>query len=201
MKAPTYKSNAPRQLVPAGTHAARLYSIIDLGTHDVEYQGESKAKRLIRLGWELMDETVNIDGEDKPMVIGKEYTFSLHDKAGLRKAIESMMGKAIPKDRVPTFDVECLLGLPVLLGVVHEQSQTGQTYAKITSYAPPMKSMKLRDASIPTQVFELLPDNHDKFAALPVWIRRKIALAKECPKGWDPEAVKQSTTDSDEIPF
>ena len=200
MKAPQTSSNSgPRQIVPAGTHAARIYSIIDLGTHMVEYQGESKAKRLVRLGWELLDETIEIQGEQKPMVIGKEFTFSLHEKSGLRKAIESMMGKALKDSDVPTFDLECLIGIPVLLGVVHEQSQAGNSYAKITSFAPPMKSMKPRALSLAPQVFELLPNNYGAFKTLPLWTKRKIKEAKECPKEWDPEAT--ATEDGDEIPF
>ena len=200
MKAPqTNAGSGPRQIVPAGTHAARIYSIIDLGTHQVEYQGESKAKRLVRLGWELLDETISIGGEDKPMVIGKEFTFSLHEKSGLRKAIESMMGKPIKDSDVPTFDLECLIGIPVLLGVVHETSQTGNTYAKITSFAPPMKSMKPRALSLAQQVFELLPSNYEAYKALPLWTKRKIKEAKETPKEWDPEAA--ATEDGDEIPF
>jgi hypothetical protein len=202
MRAPqTNAGSVPRQLVPAGTHAARIYSIIDLGTHQVEYQGESKAKRLVRLGWELLDETIEIQGENKPMVIGKEFTFSLHEKAGLRKAIESMMGKPIKDSDVPTFDLECLIGIPVLLGVVHEQSQAGNSYAKITSYSPPMKSMKPRALSLEKQVFELLPSNYEAFKALPLWTKRKIKEAKETPKDWDPEATIDAKEDGDEIPF
>ena len=200
MKAPqTNTGSGPRQIVPAGTHAARIYSIVDLGTHQVEYQGESKSKRLVRIGWELLDETISIGGEDKPMVIGKEFTFSLHEKAGLRKAIESMMGKPIKDSDVPTFDLECLIGIPVLLGVVHEQSQAGNSYAKITSFAPPMKSMKPRALSLAPQVFELLPNNYEAFKALPLWTKRKIKESKECPKDWDPEAT--ATEEGDEIQF
>jgi len=153
----------------------------------------------VRLGWELLDETISIGGEEKPMVIGKEFTFSLHEKAGLRKAIESMMGKPIKDSDVPSFDLECLIGIPVLLGVVHEQSQAGNSYAKITSYSPPMKSMKPRALSLEKQVFELVPTNYEAFKSLPLWTKRKIKEAKETPKDWDPEAT--ATEDGDEIPF
>lgn len=201
MRAPqTNAGSGPRQLVPAGTHAARIYSIIDLGTHQVEYQGESRARRLVRIGWELLDEIITIGDEEKPMVIGKEFTFSLHEKAGLRKAIESMMGRPMKDSDVPTFDLECIIGLPVLLGVVNEQSALGKNYAKITSYSPPMKSMKPRELSLAKQVFELHKDNYEAFKALPQWTKEKIKLARECPADWDTTAVVEEK-DGDEIPF
>jgi hypothetical protein len=101
---------------------------------------------------------------------------------------------------VPTFDLECLIGLPVLLGVVHEQSALGKTYAKITSYSPPMKSMKPRELSLAKQVFELHKDNYEAFKGLPQWTKEKIKQARECPVDWDPTATAEEK-DGDEIPF
>ena len=54
MKAPKPKSNY--EAVPAGTHVARLYQIIHVGTSSFEFKGEMKSSDKIRLTFELKGE-------------------------------------------------------------------------------------------------------------------------------------------------
>ena len=115
--------------VPEGTHKARCFQVIDLGT-----QPGSKMypdhKHKVRIVWELPDEKIEIEGEQKPMTIGNEYTMSLHEKANLRRDLESWRGKVFTDDELGGFDIAKLLGVPCLMTVVHKQSGD-KTYANI----------------------------------------------------------------------
>ena len=41
---------------PVGNHPAVLVAMIDIGTHEEDYQGAKKQTRKIYLAWELVDE-------------------------------------------------------------------------------------------------------------------------------------------------
>ena len=66
------------KLVPPGLHLARCYRIVDLGTQQIEYMGETKFQRKISIGWELhgCDEEGNdmVTPKGDPLAIFKNYT-------------------------------------------------------------------------------------------------------------------------------
>jgi len=207
---------APRTPVSPGSHAARVYSIVELGVHQVEFQGVMKNRAMIRIGWELLDETIEVNGTQKPMVMFQEYSDSLHEKSGLKKAIEEMTGKSMSESDSQQFDLVSLIGMPCILGVQHKTSKTnGEKYAKLSSIAPPMKSLTFRELSIPTVIFILAPENYEAFKKLGRKTREKIAGSKSFPAGWDVNAVPSEAAqetksadlgqgldkDADEIPF
>ena len=57
---------------PEGTHPARCYRVIDLGTQEVDFQGQIKHQRKVLVSWELQCEERMDDG--RPFSIGKKYT-------------------------------------------------------------------------------------------------------------------------------
>ena len=81
--------------VPAGSHLAVCYRIIDLGTQKVVFQNENKFLRKVMVSWELPDEKMD-DG--RPFVISKRYTWSMHEKATLRKHLEAWRGKGFSEE-------------------------------------------------------------------------------------------------------
>lgn len=106
---------------PSGTHPAVCYRVLDLGTQDTNFQGQQKKTHRIMLTWELMCEERMTDG--RPFSMSKSYTWSMHEKATLRKDLESWRGKAFADgDFHPEtgFRIEKLIGVPCLLTVVHE---------------------------------------------------------------------------------
>lgn len=127
---------------PAGTFMARCYRFIDLGSHEQTYQGESKGlKRLVMVGFELPTETME-DG--RPFSIHKRYTWSTHEKANMRKDLESWRGaKFNDHDFGPDgFDVRNLLGVPATLTIVHSESD-GKNYSNIASIGKAMKGVTM----------------------------------------------------------
>lgn len=129
--------------VRGGSYPALCYRVIDLGTQREVYQGEEKRQRKVLLGWELKDEDCRMD-DGRPMVISKRYTLSMHEKATLRKDLESWRGQAFLDSEFGPggFDVRKLLGKPCLLTVANNAGKDGKTYAKVTGVSPVPKAMR-----------------------------------------------------------
>lgn len=130
---------------PAGTHPARCYRVVDLGTQQVNWQGEVKHQHKVMISWELPTEKME-DGQ--PFSIHQRYTFSSSEKARLRKDLESWRGKKFTEaDFGPGgFHIKKLLGVPCLLSVVHTE-KNDRTYANISAISAPMK-----DYPVPEQI-------------------------------------------------
>lgn len=128
------------ELPPAGTHLAVCYRIIDLGTQDSSFNGQTKRQHKILISWELPDEKMS-DG--RPFTISQRYTWSMSEKAALRRDLESWRGKPFTEADFGTngFDIRNILGVGCLLTVVHTE-KSGKHYANINSIARLMKGMQ-----------------------------------------------------------
>lgn len=114
---------------PAGSHAAVCVDVVDLGMLKVTWGGKEKTQHKIRLVWQIEE-----DREDgKPFQVNRRYTLSLHEKAGLRKDLESWRGKPFSEQELDGFDVEVLIGVPCLLSVIHAKGNDGSIFANVAS--------------------------------------------------------------------
>ena len=141
-------SNYPKQVTPAGSHVARCYGMIEVGTEESEYKGEKKVGYKVIVDFELPLETAIFrEGEaEKPFVISKEYNLSFHEKATLRKDLEAWRGAPFTEAEAESFDITRLVGKPCMLNITHKKSADGtKTYANITgsSRADVQPSVKL----------------------------------------------------------
>lgn len=134
--------------VPPGSHVARCYSLIDLGTQLTTGQYGEKLAHKIQIGWELYGEdedgnplTVDVDGKQMPMTIKKSYTVSLHEKASLRKDLASWRGRDFTEDEAKEFDVQNLLGAPCMLSIT-ESETNGKTYSNVSSISKLPSALK-----------------------------------------------------------
>ena len=129
---------------PAGMHIARCYRLIDLGTQPKSYQGKPTGEaRKIMASWELLGEDRMDDG--KPFTISKSWFLSMHEKASLRKDLESWRGKPFTAEEEHSFDVSKLLGAYCLLNVVQETGADGNNYTQIKAITPLIKGMPKPD--------------------------------------------------------
>jgi hypothetical protein len=127
---------------PAGTHLSVCYRVIDLGTQQVDWQGESKQQHKLMLSWEIPEEKMD-DG--RPFTISQRYTFSSHEKSRFRQDLEAWRGAKFTEADLAGppngFHVRKLLGVPCLLTIVHNVKQ-GKTYANISTVTKIMKGMQ-----------------------------------------------------------
>ena len=122
---------------PAGVHQAVCADVVDMGILEVKWNNEVKKQHKVRIVWQVED--VDPDN-NKPYIVQKRYTASLHEKAQLRKDLESWRGRAFTEAELHQFDLEVLLGVNAFINVVHV-SRDGKTYANVTAVMPLKKGM------------------------------------------------------------
>ena len=176
-------SDTPRELIPAGNYVARCYKLVEIGTVPTEYLGVEKMSHKVRFGWELPTElkVFNPEKGEQPLVIDKEYTLSLADKANLRKDLKSWRGKDFTPTEAEGFDIEKLLGVPCMLNIIHIQGKKDatKTYEAIGSISPMPKGMVCPPQINPTFVFNFDNYNDETFKSLPEFIRKQIVESNE----------------------
>jgi hypothetical protein len=166
---------------PAGTFPALCFRLIDLGTQNTSYKGEEKTTHQILIGWELKGEdTIMEDG--RPMSIHKRYTWSMHEKATLRKHLEAWRGlKFAERDFGPGgFDVRNLLGKACMISIMHEERE-GRTYANIAAISKLPKGMSAGSLINESVYLWLSPDGFepDIFESLSEGLKSTIKKSPE----------------------
>ncbi len=121
---------------PAGTHAAVCVDVVDLGMLEVNFGGKTKTQHKINIVWQI-DESRD-DG--LPFQVRKRYTLSLHEKAGLRKDLESWRGRPFTPAELEGFDVETVLNVGCMLNVIHNVKDAS-TYANVAAVMKMPKGM------------------------------------------------------------
>jgi hypothetical protein len=203
--------NTERQLPEAGATVGVLFSLVDLGTQEVTWDGETKWTPKLRLAFELPEQV--IEGEvtengkttkvTKPMVVSIELTRSLGERATLRKHLETWRGQAFTSKELASFSLKNLLGKACLLTLVHKTSQAGRNYCAIQGIAKLPKSMKAPATTQNSQVFyEIEQGEGGQFSELPEWLQEKIRSSKELSGASSaPQAKAAVSTDSDGNPM
>lgn len=153
---------------PEGMFAARCYQVIDLGTHLDERWG--KRKHLVR----VVFETAETMGDGRPFTIGTRYTLSLHEKAQLRKDLESWFGKALNIEA--GFDMKSLIGKTAMLNIAH--SADGE-YANIRAINPLPKGMQAEPAVNDPVYYEIGASDESVLAKLGKKTQEMIAKSDE----------------------
>ena len=172
--------------VPSGTHLARCYRIIDLGTQKSEYQGEIKYQPKIMIQFEVHGEDAEgqpiATNKGEPMSISKNYTLSLHEKAGLRKDLQSWRGKEFTDQELKGFELKNLLGAWCMINVVRRAGRDGKDYTNIEGIMPvpaPIKKMGLPDGVTDTKIFSLREPDMELFKTFSDNMQFKIRSTPE----------------------
>lgn len=143
--------------VPAGMHLARCYRIIDLGTLTSTYQGKTNHLHKILIGFEVHGEDANghptHTDDGKPMVISRQYTLSLNEKANLRADLASWRGRDFTDEEVRGFDLKNILGHWAMISVTMS-SRDGKDYTNISNVNPVPAAIK--KAGLPEGENELI---------------------------------------------
>ena len=128
--------------VPPGVYIGRCYSLIDLGTQLTTGQYGEKMQHKIKISWELFGEdesgqplTILVDGKEMPLTISKNYTVSLHEKAGLRKDLAAWRGKDFTEEEAKAFDVSKLMGAYCMVNCTLSETN-GKTYTNVAGLTP-----------------------------------------------------------------
>lgn len=123
---------------PAGVHQGVCCDVVDHGMVESTYNGETSIKHKVRLVWQIAE----LNDEGKPFLLHKRYTASLHEKASLRKELESWRGRPFTDQELSAFDLDNVLSVNALLNVVHA-TKDGNTYANVAAVMPIPKGTPL----------------------------------------------------------
>ncbi len=190
--------------VPPGSHLARCYRIIDLGTQKTTFNGESKFIKKVMFQFEVHSE--DDDGplktdKGEPMSISKNYTLSLSDKAVLRADLEAWRGREFTREELQGFELKNVLGAWCLITVTRATGNDGREYTNITGVSPVPKAMK---QNLPTPfnqvgIFYIDDPDMEMFQTLSERIRQKIMETPE----WKSRGKSSSSPieDNSEITF
>jgi hypothetical protein len=203
------ESNQERNFknVPTGSHVARCYRIVDLGSQKSEYMGETKVQRKIMIGWELFgeDETGQplTTDDGKPMAIFKNYTLSWSENANLRKDLQAWRNKPWTDSEARRFDLKSILGAYCMLNVIHREVN-GKTYANVATISPIPTLIKQAGLPKPVnanQLFTISEPDMALFETFGKGLKEKISQSPE----WQARGVTAPTGGfedmDDSIPF
>lgn len=191
-------NSQPRELIPAGNYIARCYSMIHVGTVHEIYMGQPKVMNRVRIGWELPTEQRIFDKAkgNQPLVISKELTVSMHEKATLRKMLASWRGKDFSDDEAKCFDITKLVGVPCLLNIIHKQKQDKSgIYEDIAGVTPMPKGTVCPPQINANLIWDYDNPNYDVFNAMPDFIKQKIQGSEEYKKLHTPNNVEMNNND------
>lgn len=206
----TNSGSGEKFLAPAGTHLARCYEMIHIGTINDTFEGKQKLSNKVRISWELPNEKkIFKEGEaERPYSVSKEYTLSMGDRANLRKMLESWRGQGFTEEQCKSFDITKLLGIPCMLSVIHKTTKKGSTYAEISAVTSVPKGTVVPDQINKTTVFTYENFNEEEFKKLPQWIQDIMKGSQEYKAMTHPEnteIVSQEANtqnlSSDHLPF
>ena len=161
--------------IEEGMHHAVCYSVFDLGHQYSEKWNKSVHK--CAMIWELPDERIEIDGKDLPRAKSRVYTVSLHDKADLKRDLESWRGKSFTEEEKKGFDIFKLLGVNCTLQILHKKKDD-KIYANIVSIVPLMKGIQKKEPENPISKFSFEEGGNIPEGA-PDWIVDLIKQADE----------------------
>lgn len=176
------KGNADFKRIPPGSYIARCYLLVDMGEQLSDGKFGQSVQHKIRLGWEVFGEdetgaplTVEYEGVQRQMTIGKTYTLSLNEKAGLRKDLTSWRGRDFSPEELEGFDITNILNVYCMLNITTSEKD-GKTYTNISAITPLPSALKNAKPAPDHEVVTFNLDEPDwaTFEALPEWLSENI---------------------------
>lgn len=131
-------SDEVREIAPEGLYYATIQSLIDKGTHKVEYKGQTKGHfRQYLVTYELNDPSNpgNMKKDGSPFTVISNVNITQGDRATFTKMLKACFGVKFYKDLLTSqelFTPGSLLKKSLYLEVVHNESK-GTTYANVNS--------------------------------------------------------------------
>ncbi|MBR2908054.1 MAG: hypothetical protein IKC26_10030 [Clostridia bacterium] len=170
------KDRAKPKLPPVepGVYMAVCIGVIDLGEQYSEMFKSYSNK--VMFVWELPTETVEVDGEQKPRQLSKEFTVSSSNKSNFRKFIESWNSKSYGDDEFLEFDIFDQVGKPCQLNVVLNETKE---YSNVDNLMPIPKGFPAPQSNTERIYWDMDAWNDEVFGKLPEWIQEKIKKSSQ----------------------
>ena len=181
-------------LIEPGVYMAVCVGIIDLGEQYSEMFKNYSNKCMIV--WEIPGETIEVDGEQKPRQLSKEFTIASSSKSNLRKFIESWNGKSYSDEEFVEIDLFDQIGKACQLNVV--LNSTGE-YANVDNIMPIPKGFPAPTTATPPIKWDIEQWDDKVLETLPEWIQDKIKKSTQYQKDHAPATEVKVDTSTGEV--
>jgi hypothetical protein len=189
------KKSDPFPVPPEGLYQAVCVDVWDIWTEKNHFDPE-KLQDKTRLVFEINKVCKEAPLVGQPFQVSQIYTASMHEKANLRKVVESWRGKKLTEEQALDFELDVLLGHNCQIQVVHHISSNGNTYANIAAIVPLAKGMvKMR----PSPDFVRKKDR-DQQAKAATKHANQVAPSGDDDE-WGPPSEGPGDEDDDQVPF
>jgi len=173
------------KICPAGSHIARCYRVVDLGTQKTIWMGVEKAKKQIMVTWELHGEDAEgkplLTDDGRPLAVSRKFTPSLNNKATLRAFLVAWRGREFTDDELQGFHLKNVLDKWCMLNITHT-SKGDKTYANISSISAVPSAIKkagMPDPVNPTIWFDIDEPDMKVYSEFPDYMKEMISSSPE----------------------
>ena len=210
--------------IPEGTYPGICYGLIDLG--DQYSEKFDKLSHKCRILWEVVGETIEVDGREINRSISKDYTLSLNEKSALRKDLRAWRGREFTAEELQRFDLKNILCVPCMLNIVHA-AKGEKVYANIAGIMSMPKGMPKPEQTNETVYWDFVDNkiDDDAWKLIPEFLQDRIKesetykfvsecfsdklsdarkeelAAGEAFKALHPEGIPEITEEDDFCPF
>ena len=175
-------SNIPK--LENGVYTAISSMLIDLGFQKSVL--DNNVRRKFMMVWTIVGEFIEVNKEQLPRVMSKEYTLSLNEKSNLRKDLQAWRGQAFTEEELQGFDLLTVMNKPCQLQIINEE-KNGKTYNNISAIMAMPKGMTVEPLQETTVFITNNPETWNNWEKIPKWIKEKIKKAE----GFENSELKQ----------
>lgn len=200
------KKIVAENLDPSQEYEARLVYVADLGLHENSYKGEPKPDvQKIALGYEILGETIEVDGEDFPRILW-DTPFNIYYSMtpnGKELEVYKMFDPKAKEDEIA--DWEKVLGAAVSITIVQvaDKKDPKVLYDNIATVQPIPKKYQKGVAKALTKTAVGDADDKDNVVTQALYGLSKWMYDRRLNEGAvDPVTTEEPTFNpDDEIPF
>jgi len=167
--------------IEPGVYIAVCIGVVDLGEQYSE-KFKNYANKLMFI-WELPGELIEVDGEQKPRQLSKEFTFSVSKKGNLRTFLSSWNTVTYTDESFGEVDVFDQLGTGCQVSVA--LNETGE-YSNVVNVMALPKGVTAPAAVAPLVRWDMDHWDDTVFTSLPEWIQDKIKKSTQYQKEHTP---------------
>lgn len=158
-----------------GVYTAISSMLIDIGPQKSTI--DDMVRRKFIMVWNIVGEFIEVNNEQLPRVMSKEYTLSLNEKSNLRKDLQAWRGQAFTEEELQGFDILTVMNKPCQLQIINEE-KNGKTYNNISAIMAMPKGMTVEKLAETTVFITNNAETWGNWAKVPKWIKDKVKKAE-----------------------
>lgn len=201
------KDNGGMSIPPLedGVYIAICSGLIDLGIQKNTFNEEGRPSRKMIIQWTILGETIDINGEQLPRTMHKQYGFSIGSKSNLRKDLEAWRGRAFTDEELNGFDLKNILNVPCQMQIITKERVGKSDVNNISGIMSLPKGNNIDKLNEEDLIFFDIEDSstYKNFEKVSKWIQEVIKQAENYEssglKKYVEENVKEEVEDGEYI--